>query len=53
MKVLIFGSKGFIGRNLTERLSVHNEVFTSDLLEGNPINLNQKPSLGCNIKWKN
>jgi hypothetical protein len=25
----------------------------SDLLEGNPINLNQKPSLGCNIKWKN
>lgn len=35
MKVLIFGSKGFIGRNLTERLSLHNEVFTSDLLEGN------------------
>jgi len=38
MKVLIFGSEGFIGRNLSKRLSVHNEVFTSDILEGNSKN---------------
>ena len=25
----------------------------NDLLNGNPVNRDQKPSVGCNIKWKN
>tara|TARA_B100001250_G_scaffold65148_1_gene51619 strand:+ start:37106 stop:38026 length:921 start_codon:yes stop_codon:yes gene_type:complete len=31
MKILIFGSRGFIGRNLTKRLSSMHVVFSSDI----------------------
>ena len=34
MKILIFGSKGFIGRNLTQKLSGYYDVFGTDILEG-------------------
>ena len=35
MKILIFGSKGFIGRNLQKKLSTKYQVFCADILEIN------------------
>ena len=41
MKILILGSEGFVGKNLTKKLSVTHEVITADMIPGGLQNYTQ------------